>query len=114
MRRASSVVLGLGLLLAAASGQARGPALGRSVHGVVLNAENQPLPTAIVYLKNLRTKVIHTAITDDRGSYSFHQLEANVSYEVYAVWKQHRSPSRTDSEYETQPDIRLDLKVPVG
>ncbi|HVA62725.1 MAG TPA: carboxypeptidase-like regulatory domain-containing protein, partial [Terriglobales bacterium] len=75
---------------------------------------NQPLATEIVYLKNQRTKAIHTAITDSRGTFSFHQLEPNITYEVYAVWQGHRSPSRMDSEYETQQDIRLDLTVPVG
>jgi len=88
--------------------------LGRSVHGTVLDGQNRPLASAIVYLKDQRTKVIHTAITDGQGGYSFHQLQPNVGYEVYAVWKKQRSPVRTLSEYETEADVRLDLKVPVG
>ncbi|HUX65912.1 MAG TPA: carboxypeptidase-like regulatory domain-containing protein [Terriglobales bacterium] len=96
------------------AGQTSQPVLGRSVSGVVRNQLNQPLRSAIVYLKNERTKVIRTAITDSEGTYGFHQLEANVSYEVYAVWQGHRSPSRVDSEYETEKNLRLNLTVPVG
>jgi len=118
--RATRVRLSAALvLLALAAGgwgraqQVNQPVLGRSVHGLVLDARNQPLPSAVVYLTNLRTKAIHTAITDDHGGYSFHQLEPRTGYEVYAVWQGRRSPARTDSEYETAKDVRLDLKIPV-
>ncbi len=110
---AAAAGLALGLLGPAGARQVNQPRLGRSVHGTVQDAESHPLPGAIVYMKDQRTRVIHTVITGDNGQYSFHQLTPNVSYEVYAEWKGRRSPARTDSEYETQPDVRLDLKVPV-
>lgn len=116
--RLASAALAAGLLMAAstlAAQVAPAPArLGRSVHGVVLDARNEPLATAIVYLKDTRTKTIRTVITDARGTYSFHQLQPNTSYELYAVWKGQRSPVRTDSEFETSRDLQLDLKVPVA
>ncbi|MGH9482701.1 MAG: carboxypeptidase-like regulatory domain-containing protein [Terriglobales bacterium] len=108
---------GLIFVAAAAARQSRTqapPNLGRSVHGVVLDARNQPLAAAIVYLKDARTKAIRTVITDDQGAYSFHQLQPNTSYDLYAVWKGTRSPSRTDSEFESAKDLRLDLKVPIA
>ncbi|MGH9467232.1 MAG: carboxypeptidase-like regulatory domain-containing protein [Terriglobales bacterium] len=108
--------LGLPLLLllglAAAAQQA--PKLGRSVHGVVLDALGQPLSSAIVYLKNTQTKVIHTVITDANGAYSFHQLQANVTYQLYAQWKGHKSNLRVDSQYLMREDLNLNLKIPVG
>lgn len=113
----AALLLG-GLSLAAAgvpgAAQALPPQLGRSVYGVVLDARNRPISGAIVYLKNTSTKAIQTAITDDHGSYSFHQLAPHASFEVYAVWKRQRSQVRTDSEYNMQATLRLDLKIPVA
>lgn len=90
------------------------PKLGRSVHGTVMNAVNQPIAQAIVYLKEVGTKSVHTVITNGQGDYSFYDLKPNTSYEVYAVWKGHKSQSRTDSQYNSQTKVRLDLTIPVA
>jgi len=111
---AAAAGLALGLLAVAGAQDVNQPRLGRSIHGTVQDAASHPLPGAIVYMKDQRTRVIHTVIADDNGAYSFHQLTPRVSYEVYAEWKGRRSPVRTDSEYETEPDVRLDLKIPVS
>lgn len=113
LRRLAAAGALLALAALAGAQQSSPLQLGRSVHGVVLDARNRPLPEAIVYLKNQRSKAIRTVITDNNGAYSFHQLEPNVGYQLYAVWKGRHSPARTDSEYETAPDLRLDLKIPV-
>lgn len=116
--RALGAPLLLALLLPAFAGAARvqrtkPPDWGRSVHGVVLDARNRPLNAALVYLTNLRTKTVKTAITDTQGDYSFHELAPGVGYTLYAAWHGHKSPSRTDSEYEIARDLRFDLTVPV-
>lgn len=43
----------------------------RIVRGRVLDAHNLPLPSAIVYLQNLRIQRIRTFITDKQGRYHF-------------------------------------------
>jgi hypothetical protein len=83
------------------------------VHGLVLDALNRPLPSAIVTLTNLRTKAQEAAITDEHGAFAFHDLQPRVSYALAAQWQGHRSPARTDSQYSTADDVRLDLKIPV-
>jgi hypothetical protein len=107
-----AVLAMLGLALAAGAQQA--PRLGRSVHGVVQDALDRPLGGAVVYLKNLHTKNIRSMITDGTGAYSFHQLQANTSYQVYAEWHGHKSKLRSDSQYEFSQDLRLDLQIPVA
>ncbi len=105
----------LALLSAApAAGAQQAPKLGRSVFGVVEDALGRPLPGAVVYLKNLRSKNIRSMITGNSGDYGFHQLQANTSYQVYAVWKGHRSKVRTDSQYEFSQNLRLNLQIPVA
>ena len=90
------------------------PVLGRGVHGTVRNAVHQPLTQAMVYLEDVSSKVEHTVITGNDGNYTFYDLKKNTTYEVYAVWKGHKSAVRTDSQYNSQPNIRLDLTIPVA
>lgn len=124
LRRLPALVLAAGLCVGvfAARGvnaqdvQIAPPQLGRSVHGTVLNALNQPLAQAIVYLKpesKAAANSARTAISDSQGNYAFYDLKANTSYEVYAVWKGHKSPSRTASQYSMQNELRLDLTIPI-
>lgn len=109
----AAAALAFCLLLAAAAG-AQQPALGRSVHGLVLDALNRPVPSAIVTLTNLQTKAQEAAITDEHGAFAFHDLQPRVSYQLVAEWQGHKSPARTASQYSMNADVRLDLKLPVG
>ncbi|MGH9413548.1 MAG: carboxypeptidase-like regulatory domain-containing protein [Terriglobales bacterium] len=102
------------LLLTLAAIAQQAPQLGRSVSGTVYNALDQPLASAIVYLENARTKQVHTVITGTHGTYAFHQLKPGVTYQVHAEWQHHRSPVRTDSQYVSRSDVRLDLKIPIS
>jgi hypothetical protein len=119
---AGLLAVGLGLPGVAASSPKRAgqdvqiapPKLGRSVHGTVLNAVHQPLAQAIVHLVDVSSKVGHTVITSSDGNYSFYDLKKDTTYSIYAVWKGHTSPSRIDSQYSSQNDIRLDLTIPVA
>ena len=90
------------------------PKLGRSVHGTVFNAVHQPLAQAIVHLVDMSSKVGRTVITGNDGNFSFYDLKKDTTYSIYAVWKGYKSPSRTDSQYNPQIDIRLDLTIPVA
>lgn len=85
----------------------------RTVHGVVLDASDQPIPSAIVYLTNTRTSAVRTYIADRDGKYIFHALEPNTTYELFAEFQQHRSPTRSVSSYDSRTDVPLDLKVPI-
>lgn len=119
---AGLLVAGLGVSGVAASSpkllgqdvQIAPPKLGRSVRGTVLNAVHQPLAQAIVHLVDTDSKVEHTVITGTDGGYSFYDLKKNTTYSVYAVWKGHKSASRTDSQYSPETDVRLDLTIPVA
>lgn len=112
--RKAQALAALLLLAAVSTGAQTAPPLGRSIYGTVLNALNQPLASAIVVLKNMKSNGIHNVITDEHGAFAFHNLDAGVSYEVYAQWQGHRSQTRTDSQYNPNPTVRLDLTIPVS
>lgn len=109
---ALGLALLLALALAVAAAQSPAPA-GRSVHGVVLDARDQPIPAAIVYLKDMRTQAIRTYIATNEGKYVFHALEPNTDYQLFAEFRQQRSPTRTVSAFDTRVDTPLDLKIPI-
>lgn len=85
----------------------------RTVEGVVLDAKNNPVPQAIVYLKNARTRAVRTYITGDDGRYVFHALQPNTDYELHAEYHGQHSSTRTASAFDTRADIHLDLKLPL-
>lgn len=94
-----------------------GPALvaqqNRTVEGVVLDAKNNAVPQAIIYLKNARSRSVRTYITGDDGKYVFHALAPNTDYEIYAEYQQKRSSTRTVSSFDSRAEIHVDLKVPL-
>ncbi len=112
--RRAQALAALLLTLAVSMGAQQAPPLGRSIYGTVLSALNQPIASAIVVLKNMKSNVIHNVITDERGAYAFHDLQPGASYQVYAEWQGHRSKTRTDSQYNPNPTVRLDLTIPVS
>jgi protocatechuate 3,4-dioxygenase beta subunit len=103
------------LLMAAAAGPAtaqKGESSQlRTLTGHVLNAQNQPLVKAIVYLKNTKTLMIKTYITDADGSYRFPALSPNVDYEVFAEHEGARSDTKTLSAFDDRKQVNITLRI---
>ena len=107
------LVLGMVLLSAlavAAQGRSKEPPL-RTVRGQVVNKDEKPLPSAIVYLKNLSNKNETTHIADDEGNYRFSGLDPNVDYEIHAEHQGRSSVKRIISTFEGRKEIIIQLKV---
>ncbi len=83
----------------------------RTVRGSVLDKQENPLPTGVVYLKNLRTLTVKTYIADDAGHYRFSGLDPNVDYEIHAEHQDRTSAKRTVSTFDSRKEIVLNLKV---
>lgn len=98
-------VLGAGLLLAQQM---------RTVEGTVLDANDNALPHAIVYLKNASSHSVRTYIAGDDGKFNFHAVDPNVNFELYAEYQGKKSPTRTVSSFDSRPEIHMDLKIPIG
>ena len=91
--------------------QKRAEAQLRTVHGSVLDKAENPVPSSVVYLKNLKTQAVKTYIADDTGHYRFSGLDPNVDYEIHAEHADATSPTRTISNYDTRRDIEATLKL---
>jgi len=83
----------------------------RTVHGSVLDKDETPVPSSVVYLLNLKTQAVKTYISDDAGAYRFSGLDPNVDYEIHAEHDDLQSSTRTVSSFDSRKDIEVILKL---
>ncbi|HLJ89162.1 MAG TPA: carboxypeptidase-like regulatory domain-containing protein [Candidatus Angelobacter sp.] len=83
----------------------------RVLTGHVRTGNDEPLPKAVVYLKNTKTLVIKTYITDADGSYRFPALSSNDDYEVYAEFQGTRSDTKTLSAFDNRKQLTVTLRI---
>lgn len=83
----------------------------RTVRGTVTDRDENPVPSSVVYLKNLRTQAVKTYIAEASGSYRFSGLDPNVDYEVHAEHEDWSSPTRTVSSFDSRKEIVIQLKL---
>ena len=85
--------------------------VGRLLLGKVLDTQDNPLPDAVVYLTNTRTRAIKTYIVGKDGSFRFPALSAAIDYEVYAQFNGHKSDTKSVSQFDDRSQVYMDLKV---
>ncbi len=85
--------------------------VGRLLFGKVLDPQDNPLPDAVVYVTNTRTRSVKTYIVGPDGTYRFPALSTAVDYEVYAQYKGRKSDTKSVSQFDDRSQVYLDLKV---
>ena len=83
----------------------------RTVHGSVLDKEENPVGSSVVYLVNSKTQAVRTLYAGDDGGYRFSGLDPNVDYEIHAEREDMTSPTRTISSFDSRRDIEMTLKL---
>ncbi|MGO9257747.1 MAG: carboxypeptidase-like regulatory domain-containing protein [Bryobacteraceae bacterium] len=83
----------------------------RSVQGVVTGPDEKLVSGAVVQLKNTKTLQIRSFITQENGSYYFHELSTDVDYELKADFRGASSSNKTLSSFDTRKQAILDLKL---
>ena len=113
MNRQRILVAVLMLLVAAATAaaQEKRESQLRTVHGSVMDKQENPLASSVVYLKNLRTSVVKTHIADDASRYRFSGLDPNVDYQIHAEHGDSTSRKHTISSFDTRKEVVINLKV---
>lgn len=84
---------------------------GRLLTGRVVDQQENPMPNAVVYLTNTRTRAIKTYIAGKDGSYRFPALSPNIDYEVYAQNNGHKSDTKTVSQFDNRNAVNINLKI---
>ena len=111
-----AVVVACALLVAlgAVSGAAldkKDKTVGRLLFGKVLDPQDNPIPDAVVYVTNTRTRAVKTYIVGPDGTYRFPALSTAVDYEVYAQYKGHKSDTKSVSQFDDRSQVYIDLKI---
>jgi hypothetical protein len=83
----------------------------RTVRGTVVDKEETPVDTAVVYLKNVHTQDIITHLSDKDGTFRFSGLDLNVDYEIHAEKEGMTSSTRSISNFDTRKEFVLTLKL---
>jgi hypothetical protein len=83
---------------------------GRLLSGKVLDPQDNPVASAIVYLTNTRTHAVKTYIVGQDGTYRFPGL-SNVDYEVYAQYNSHKSDTKSVSQFDDRSQVYIDLRI---
>ena len=83
----------------------------RSLHGIVSDKADTPIPGGVVFLKNTRTNAVRSYIADETGNYRFSGLDPNTDYELHAEKDGAKSPTRAISSFESRKEIVVNLKI---
>ena len=84
---------------------------GKLLFGKVLDSDDNPLPDAVVYVTNTRTRAVKTYIVGKDGSYRFPALTAAVDYEIYAQYNTHKSDTKSVSQFDDRSQVYVVLKI---
>ena len=85
--------------------------VGRLLLGKILDRDDNPVPNAVVYLTNVRTRAVKTYIVNQDGTYRFPALATGVDYEVYAQYNGHKSDVKSVSQFDDRSQVYLDLRI---
>jgi carboxypeptidase family protein len=83
----------------------------RTIHGTVVDKEENPAPASVVYLLNVKTQAVKTYIADNVGLYRFSGLDPNIDYEVHAEKDNMTSATHTVSSFDSRRNIEVVLKL---
>jgi hypothetical protein len=83
----------------------------RTLQGLVLDAGDQPLPGAVVQLKDMRTLQVRSFYSTPKGEYHFSGLKMDNDYQVKADFSGNTSGPKTISVFDTQKVVTRNLKI---
>jgi len=112
MLKKLTVVLFVLALAALAFGQKKNAApQEKSVSGVVTDASGNPVPGAIVQLKNTKTLQVRSFIAKEMGEYYFQGLATDVDYELRADFSGKSSAVRQLSSFDSHAEAKINLQL---
>jgi hypothetical protein len=83
----------------------------RAVQGIVTDASGNPVPGAVVQLKNTKTLQVRSFITKEHGDYYFNGLSPDVDYELRAEANGVSSGSKGLSSFDSRKQAVINLTL---
>jgi hypothetical protein len=76
-----------------------------------VDKEDAPVPNAVVYVTDTRSRAVKTYIVGSDGSYRFPALAANSDYEVYAQFNGKSSDTKRVSQFDDRKTVSIVLRI---
>jgi hypothetical protein len=111
--RNTLLVLGLAALAPAMFPQSSKEKPTRSVQGIVTDAQENPIPKAVVQIKHSKNLQVKSFYTDEKGAYRFHGLDPDVDYELKAEFGDAKAGPRTVSSFDSRKQVVINFKLDV-
>ncbi len=83
----------------------------RTLHGQITASGHEPVRGAIVQLRNDRSEMLVTYITGSNGYYRFQRLDSGTDYEIWVMFRGHRSRTRSISKFDSHMDKIINFRV---
>lgn len=111
MKRIASILFVLLVIATFAAAKNKDTTPGRLLMGKVVDRQDNPVPNAIVYVTDTRTRAVKTYIVGPDGNYRFPALAANVDYEIYAQANGKASDTKRMSQFEDRKVVNIILRI---
>ena len=86
----------------------------RTVEGEVCSKDGSPIKGAVVYLKDEKSLAVKSYLSDEQGQFHFRQLSMSLDYDLWAELNGKRSKTKNISQFNSKPDLRYKLKLPIS
>jgi len=83
----------------------------RSLQGQVNDPDDKPVAGAVVQLKDTKTLLVRSFITQANGDYRFSGLRADTDYEIKADYSGMSSDNKRLSNFDTRKIATVNLKL---
>ncbi|HEY1987269.1 MAG TPA: carboxypeptidase-like regulatory domain-containing protein [Terracidiphilus sp.] len=92
--------------------QAQAQNLGqRTVTGTVMDSGSTPIPGAIVFLRNVKTKSIRSYTSPKDGRFRFAQVNMAEDFDLWAEKDGKKSALKTVSSWDARKEFETELKI---
>ncbi|MBI3404172.1 MAG: carboxypeptidase regulatory-like domain-containing protein [Acidobacteria bacterium] len=105
------LILGTAAIWAQDKDDKRREATLRTVRGETVDKDENFIEGAVVHLKNLKSTIVVTHISDKDGKFRFSGLDPNIDYEVHAETEDRMSNKRTISSFDSRKEFVVHLKL---
>lgn len=83
----------------------------RNVRGTISDPRHEPVRNAVVQLRNGNTNQVVTYITGNSGQYIFKRLDSHTDFQVWVLFRGHRSATRNISMFDSRLDDVINFTV---
>lgn len=83
----------------------------RTVSGIVVDANSNPVSGAIVFLRNQKTKTIRSYTSTAKGSFYFAQVSMVEDFDLWAEKGKQKSAMKTVSSWDSRKEFATELKL---